>query len=71
MKTLSRRHFLQLGTATAATVSVTACSGNEHSASIDTSLPVGPFGADATAELVTEGMTSVARPRWLPAATPA
>jgi NAD(P)-dependent dehydrogenase (short-subunit alcohol dehydrogenase family) len=56
MKTLSRRHFLQLGTATAATVSVTACSGNEHSASIDTSLPVGPFGADATAELVTEGM---------------
>ena len=35
---------------------LTACSGDKPAPSIDTRLPVGPFGKDSTAEEVTEGM---------------
>ena len=54
MSAINRRQFL-MATAGAASVSLTGC-GSGHEISIDTSLPVGPFGADSTAEQVTEGM---------------
>lgn len=56
MSALNRRHFIQLGTAAVAATTLSACSDNENSASIDTQLPMGSFGADATAEEVTAGM---------------
>jgi len=56
MSTISRRHFLQLGTAALATTTVSACSESRNSVAIDSSFPVGSFDADATAESVTEGI---------------
>ena len=49
---MNRRQFLQTSVAAATLPSLTAC-GEGHSISIDTRLPVGPFGADSTAEEVT------------------
>lgn len=55
MKPISRRNFLYASGAVMA-ASTVACSSGGASSSIDNTLPVGPFGADATAEKVTEGM---------------
>lgn len=52
--TLNRRQFLQASTATAAAATLPACSDNR--VEIDTSLPVGPYGARSTAEEVTSGI---------------
>jgi NAD(P)-dependent dehydrogenase (short-subunit alcohol dehydrogenase family) len=51
---LNRRQFIQASAATAVATTLPACS--EHSVEIDTSLPVGPFGASSTAEEVTRGI---------------
>ena len=51
--TISRRRFLQLPAAAAPVPLLTACASDEVTSTIDSSLPVGPFGADATAEEVT------------------
>jgi NAD(P)-dependent dehydrogenase (short-subunit alcohol dehydrogenase family) len=51
---LNRRQFIQASTATAVATTLPACSDN--SVEIDTSLPVGPYGASSTAEEVTDGM---------------
>ena len=56
MPSINRRRFLQFGAATAVAASATACSSNEPTSSIDKRLPLGPYGADATAEEVTEGL---------------
>ncbi len=56
MNAINRRHFLKFGTAAAAATTLSACSGNQNSTSIDTQLPIGSFGAEATAEEVTEGL---------------
>ena len=56
MTGINRRQFLQASVVTTvAAGSLSACSG-DHTISIDTSLPIGPYGADSTAEQVTEGM---------------
>ena len=53
---IPRRKFLQLSAvASAASLSV-ACDGDKPVVTIDTRLPVGPFGADSTAEEVTAGL---------------
>jgi NAD(P)-dependent dehydrogenase (short-subunit alcohol dehydrogenase family) len=52
---LSRRGLLRAGVGVAATSSLVACGGDPKVA-IDTSLPVGSFGANSTAEEVTEGL---------------
>ena len=51
---MNRRQFLG-STALLAAPLVGGC-GSDHTLSIDRSLPVGPFGADSTAEQVTEGL---------------
>ncbi len=51
--TISRRRFLQLPAAAAPLPLLGACAGDEVVPSIDTSLPVGPYGAESTAEQVT------------------
>ncbi|MCB1733097.1 MAG: SDR family NAD(P)-dependent oxidoreductase, partial [Halieaceae bacterium] len=51
---MNRRQFLG-STALLAAPLVGGC-GGDHTLSIDRSLPVGPFGADSTAEQVTEGL---------------
>jgi len=56
MPTINRRRFLQFGAATAVVASATACSSDGPQATIDKQLPVGPYGADATAESVTKDM---------------
>ena len=55
MTGINRRQFLQASAAGVAASALPACSG-DHTISIDTSLPIGPYGADSTAEQVTEGM---------------
>lgn len=52
---INRRQFLQASTATLAASTLPAC-GGEGPVSIDTNLPVGPYGAKSTAEEVTDGM---------------
>ncbi len=52
---INRRQFLQVSAIGAGAGSLAAC-GGEDAVSIDTSLPVGPYGAKSTAEEVTEGM---------------
>lgn len=54
--TFSRRRFLQLPAALAPLPLLAGCAGDKVVPTIDTRLPVGPYGADATAEQVTEGM---------------
>ncbi|MFT5691511.1 MAG: NAD(P)-dependent dehydrogenase (short-subunit alcohol dehydrogenase family) [Oceanicoccus sp.] len=54
MSTFSRRDFLRYSTAAAAIPVMSGCS--DDYASIDSTLPVGRFGADSTAEEVTEGL---------------
>lgn len=53
---INRRQLLALSAATASAPVLTACSGDKPAPSIDTSLPVGPFGKDSTAEEVTRDM---------------
>lgn len=54
--TIQRRRFLQLSAVAAATPVLQACSGDEHAATLDKRFPIGDFGADSTAEQVTEGL---------------
>ena len=52
---INRRQFLAAGSA-AAGLSLTGCGGDEAEVTIDTTLPVGPYGKDSTGEEVTAGM---------------
>ncbi len=54
--TIRRRLLLQLSAAAAATPLVGACGDDGPEVTLDTTLPNGPFGAESTAEEVTEGM---------------
>jgi NAD(P)-dependent dehydrogenase (short-subunit alcohol dehydrogenase family) len=54
--TIQRRRFLQLSAVAAAAPVLQACSGDEHAATLDKRFPIGDFGADSTAEQVTEGL---------------
>ena len=54
MPSIHRRQFLQISAAAALAPSLPACSAEQ--VVLDTSLPVGPFGAKSTAEEVTEGL---------------
>lgn len=51
---ISRRKLLQFACAAPAAIATPGCSGD--AVSIDTSLPIGPFGAGSTAEQVTAGL---------------
>lgn len=53
---IKRRQLLQLSAAAAATPMLAACGDDDPQVSIDRSLPVGPFGAESTAEDVTAGL---------------
>lgn len=53
---IQRRQLLQFGAAAAATPLLSACAQDGPTAIIDTDLPNGIFGAQATAEEVTEGL---------------
>lgn len=53
---IRRRQLLQMSAVAAATPVVAGCSGGDHEATLDTRYPIGPFGADSTAEEVTEGL---------------
>ena len=50
---ISRRQLLGLTAATAATPLLVGCDGDAPKVSPDTRFPIGPFGADSTAEEVT------------------
>jgi len=54
MTTFNRRDFLRYSTAAAAVPLISGCS--EDYASVDSTLPVGPFGSRSTAEQVTAGL---------------
>jgi len=51
-----RRRLLMLPAAAAAAPLLGGCAGDKPEVSIDDRFPVGPFGADATAEQVTDGL---------------
>jgi len=53
---LQRRQLLQYSAAALSTPLLGACDGDKPLVSIDRRLPIGPFGADSTAEEVTQGM---------------
>jgi len=53
---ISRRQLLGLTAATAATPLLLGCDGDAPKVSPDTRFPIGPFGADSTAEEVTMGL---------------
>ncbi len=53
---MKRRQFLEQATTVAAVPLLSACSGDNAVVQIDSRLPVGPFGAESTAEEVTQGM---------------
>ena len=53
---ISRRQLLGLTAATAATPLLAGCDGDAPKVSPDTRFPIGPFGADSTAEEVTMGL---------------
>ena len=53
---MNRREFLQSATATAALPLLSGCVNDDVEVALDTSLPIGPFGAKSTAEDVTQGM---------------
>jgi NAD(P)-dependent dehydrogenase (short-subunit alcohol dehydrogenase family) len=53
---MNRRQFLGGASAVATMPLLSACSGDDNVATIDTDYPVGPFGATSTAEEVTAGM---------------
>ena len=53
---ISRRQLLGLTAATAATPLLGGCDGDAPKVSPDTRFPIGPFGADSTAEEVTMGL---------------
>jgi NAD(P)-dependent dehydrogenase (short-subunit alcohol dehydrogenase family) len=55
MTGINRRQFLQASAAGVAVTTLPAC-GGDHTISLDATLPIGPYGADSTAEDVTEGM---------------
>jgi len=54
--TIGRRQFLGLACAGAAAPLLHGCSGEKPEVSLDRRFPIGPFGADSTAEEVTAGM---------------
>lgn len=58
---MERRRFLQLTTAAAATPLLAGCGGDEATVTIDDRLPVSAFGAESTAEEVTEGLDLTGR----------
>ena len=58
---MKRRQFLKQATTVAAVPLLSACSGDNPVVQIDSSLPVGPFGAQSTAEEVTQGMDLTGR----------
>ena len=51
-----RRRFLGLTVAAATAPMLAACSGEEYTVIPDSRFPIGPFGADSTAEEVTAGL---------------
>jgi NAD(P)-dependent dehydrogenase (short-subunit alcohol dehydrogenase family) len=53
---IGRRQFLGLAGAGAAAPLLHGCSGDKPVVSLDRRFPIGPFGADSTAEEVTEGL---------------
>lgn len=53
---MRRREFLQLSAATTAAPWLSSC-GKEPEVTLDTRLPLSPFGADSTAEEVTQGLS--------------
>ena len=57
---LKRRQLLQLTAAAASAPLLGACS-SDHSITLDERYPIGPFGADSTAEEVTEGLDLTGR----------
>jgi NAD(P)-dependent dehydrogenase (short-subunit alcohol dehydrogenase family) len=57
---MQRRQFLGLTATIAAAPLIEGC-GESHTISIDQRLPIGPFGADSTAEEVTEGLDLAGR----------
>jgi NAD(P)-dependent dehydrogenase (short-subunit alcohol dehydrogenase family) len=52
---LQRRRLLQFSAAAAASPVLGGCAG-DHTVTLDRRYPIGPFGADSTAEEVTEGL---------------
>ena len=54
--TIGRRQFLGLAGASAAAPLLQGCSGDKPEVSLDRRFPIGPFGADSTAEEVTAGL---------------
>jgi len=53
---INRRQFILSSAAIAGTPALSSCSSDKPTPSIDSNYPVGPFGADSTAEEVSEGM---------------
>ena len=53
---ISRRQLLGLGAATATAPLLVGCDGDAPKVSPDTRFPIGPYGADSTAEEVTMGL---------------
>lgn len=53
---LKRRQFLLTSLAVGASASVTGCGGSKFEVSVDSSFPVGPYGAKSTGEEVTAGL---------------
>ncbi len=53
---LKRRAFLGSSAASLVALGITGCGSEPHPVTIDRQLPVGPFGAESTAEEVTEGL---------------
>jgi NAD(P)-dependent dehydrogenase (short-subunit alcohol dehydrogenase family) len=53
---IARRQFLTFGAAAAAVTVLPGCSDDGPQVTLNTSLPIGPFGPESTAEEVTEGL---------------
>lgn len=54
--TIQRRRLLGLAVAAVGAPLLAGCDGGKPKVSLDTRLPIGPFGADSTAEEVTAGL---------------
>ena len=53
---LTRRHLIALAAASAGAPLLAGCDGDKPGVIPDTRFPIGPFGADSTAEEVTAGL---------------
>ena len=53
---IGRRNFLHLAVGVTVAPVVSGCGSGSHTITLDSSLPIGPYGAESTAEEVTEGM---------------